>query len=295
MADNEQALCEALIRLLEAHLDLQRSDVTYPEVDHSGPPVEMRLRLGARRFAIEHTLIEPFPLAIRTGSWFQELTAEIEAALNGSMPPPGTYRLVFPIHPTEGKPRRTHAALRERITQWVREAGAELHAECPERLDRDHRPHGYRGVRTAEIDGIPLSLSLVVHWSERGHHDGALFLSRSVGDDVEDQRRIRIRTALDKKLPKLAACRADGDVTMLILEYSDIALTNQVPVAQALEAELVDREDCPDHICLADTTGDDMWYFFQPVADQVFSIDMEYIDIVPPTAETLPGDAPCST
>lgn len=282
MADNEKAICEALIRLLEAEFDVQRNDVTYPENDQSGPPVEMRLRLGAHRFAIEHTLIEPFPLAIQTGRWFEELTAEIETALNGSMPGPGTYRLVFPIHPTEGKPRRTHAGLREVITRWVREAGAQLHSECPERLDRAHQPNGYRGVRTTEIDGITLTLSLVVHWSENGHHDGALFLARFVGEDVENQRRIRIQTALDKKLPKLTECRADGDVTVLILEYADIALTNQVLVAQALEAELVGR-DCPDHIFIADTTNDDTWHFFQPVAEQLFSIDMEYIDVVPPT------------
>lgn len=295
MADNEQALCEALIRILEEDLETERSDVTYPEIDHSGPPVEIRLRLGARRFAIEHTLIEPFPGAIQTGKEFQELIADIETDLNGSMPPPGTYRLVFPVHPTQGKHRRTHAALRERIVQWVRDAGAELHAESPERLGRDWRPHGYRGVRTIELDGIPLSLSLVVHWSEKGHRDGALFLSRAVGGDVEDLRETRIRTALDKKLPKLAACRADGDITVLILEYADIALTNQVLVAQALEAALVGRDDCPDHIFLADTTGDEMWYFFQPVADQVFSIDMEYIDVVPPTADTLEGGPRCST
>lgn len=289
MADNEQALCEALVRLLEHDLELDRSDVTYPETDHSGPPVEMRLRLGEQRFAIEHTLIEPFPQAIQTGKWFQELTAEIEATLNGSMPPPGTYRLVFPIHPTEGKPRPTHASLRARIMEWVREAGEELHDECPVRRDRHHSPHGYRGVRTTEIDGITLSLSLVVHWSESGRHDGALFLSRIVGDDVEEQRRSRIRTALDKKLPKLAACRLDGDVTVLILEYSDIALTNQVLVAQALEEELVGLDDCPDHIFLADTTGDDMWYFFQPVADRLFSIDMDYIDVMPPTGAIPEG------
>lgn len=286
MADNEQALCEALVRLLEEDFDLQRSDVTYPEVDHSGPPVEIRLRLGERRFAIEHTLVEPFPQAIQSGKWFQELTAEIEADLNGAMPKPGTYRLVFPVHPTEGKPRSAHAALRERVITWVRATGEDLHAECPARLGRDRCPHGYRGVRTAEIDGIPLSLSLVVHWSENGRHDGALFLSRAVGDDVEDQRRVRMRTALDKKLPKLAACRLEGDVTVLILEYSDVALTNQVLVAQALEAELVGRDDCPDYIFLADTTGEDMWYFFQPVADRLFSVDMEYIDVIPPINHT---------
>lgn len=144
MADNEEALCEALIRLLEGDLEAERSDVTYPETDHSGPPVQMRLRLGAQRFAIEHTLIEPFPQAIQTGKWFHELTEEIEAGLNGVMPPPGTYRLVFPIHPTEGKPRRTHAALRERIMQWVREAGEAL---------RDERQHGVQQDRAAQQRG----------------------------------------------------------------------------------------------------------------------------------------------
>lgn len=288
MANNEKALCEALIRLLEAKCDIQRTDVTYPEDDHSGPPVEMRLRLGAQRFAIEHTLVEPFPLAIQAGRRFQELTAEVEAALNGSMQRPGAYQLVFPIHPTEGKPPHTHGPLRERIIEWVREAGAELHGECPERRDRDRRPHGHRGVRKTEIDGIPLLLSRNVHWSESGRHDGALFLSRSVGEDVEDQRRTRIRTTLDKKLPKLTACRAEGDVTVLILEYRDIALTNQVLVAQALEVELAGR-DCPDHIFIADTTGDDTWSFFQPVTDRRFSIDMEYIDVVPPAVPAQEG------
>lgn len=288
MANNEKPLCEALIRLLEAKFDVQRSDVTYPEDDHSGPPVDMRLRLGTQRFAIEHTLVEPIPLAIQTGRRFQELTAEIEAALNGSMPGPGTYQLVFPIRPTEGKPPHTHGALRERIIKWVREAGAELHGECPERLDRDHRPYGHRGVRKTEIDGIPLLLSRNVHWSESGRHDGALFLSRSVGEDVEDQRRMRIRTALDKKLPKLTACRAERNVTVLILEYRDIALTNQVLVAQALDAELAGR-GCPDHIFIADTTADDTWSFFQPVTDRLFSIDMEYIDVVPPAVPAQEG------
>ncbi|MDH0909650.1 hypothetical protein N5C66_13925 [Rhizobium pusense] len=292
MANNEKALCEALIRLLEEDLGHQRSEVTHPETDHSGPPVETRLRIANTRFAIEHTLIEPFPLAIQTGKWFQELTAEIEVALNGAMPSPGTYRLVFPVHPTQGKPRHTHVALRKLILQWVREAGEELHNECPERLDRHHKPQGFRGVRTTEIEGIPLSLTLLVHWSESGRHDGALFLSRAVGDDVEDQRRIRIRTALDKKLPKLADCRAEGDISVLILEYADVALTNQVLVAAALEAELAGRLDCPDHIFLADTTGDQSWHLFQPVADQVFSIDMEYIDISAPEAVTSKDDLP---
>jgi hypothetical protein len=86
---NEQQLCEGLIRLLEDELGATRSDLTYPERDHSGPPVEVRLRIGTERFAIEHTLIEPFPEAIRTGKEFGELTDEIVSELDGAMPVPG--------------------------------------------------------------------------------------------------------------------------------------------------------------------------------------------------------------
>lgn len=275
---NEEALCEALIELLEEEFEAKRRDVTYPERDGSGPPVEIRLKIGDRRIAIEHTLIEPFPKAIQTGMEFVELTAAIEKQLHGSMPRPGTYTLVFPVHPTDGRHRREHDQLRERIIAWIIQARTLLHAECPARKDRDHSPHGYRGTRTGQVDGIPLSLSLRVHWQESGHHDGALFLSRAVGENVEDLRLLRLRTALDKKLPKLSQCAADGDTTFLILEWYDIALSNQVVIAEALQAALIDRDDWPDYVFLADTSSD-QWHFFQPVIGGQFSIDMEYIEI----------------
>lgn len=279
--DNEEPLCEALIRMLERDFGTTRADVTFPEKDGSGPPVETRMRLGDRRIAIEHTLIEPFPLAIRTGKEFTELTAAIEVSLNGNMPKPGTFVVQFPVHPTLGKHRRTHEKLQQKILVWIVEAGAELHNECPDRKDRDRCPHGYRGSRSTEIDGIPLQLSLRTHWSESGRHDGALFLSRTVYNNVEDLRLERMRIALQKKLPKLQACAAEGDTTFLILEWSDISLSNQIVIAEALEAALSDRDDCPDHIFIADTTTD-QWHFFQPVIDGQFSIDMEYIDIEKP-------------
>lgn len=151
MADNEQALCEALIRLLEEDFEAERSDVTYPETDQSGPPVEMRLRLG-----------EPFPQAIESGKWFQELPEEIEAGLDGVMPQPGTHRLVFPIHPTEGKPRRTHA-----VCVSVSCDGSARPASAARRMPRAARPKpspAWPSRRTNNRDrGIPLSLSLVVH------------------------------------------------------------------------------------------------------------------------------------
>ena len=79
----------------------------------------------------------------------------------------------------------------------------------------------------------------------------------------------------------VASLTAEGDTTFLILEWSDISLSNQIVIAEALETALADRDDCPDHIVLADTTTD-QWHFFRPVIDGQFSIDMEYIDIERP-------------
>lgn len=275
---NEQHLCEAVIRLCEAELGASREDVTFPEHDHSGPPVEVRLKIGPTRLAIEHTLVEPFAAAIQTGLEFEELARPILDALDGTLPKPGTYRLHFPEHPTAGRPRKTHAALRGKIIDWVREKAADLHAESPTRESRERQPFGYQGKRAGEVDGLPMSLERVVSWAEDGRHDGRLFPYRVV-DDVEHRRQARIATALDKKLPKLGACHDAGDVTILILEYADVALSNQVLVAQAVDAALGGRAFWPDHIFLADTTIDGHWNLFHPLAHGVFDLTMQYIDV----------------
>lgn len=278
---NEAELCEAVIRLLEQEIASARHDVRFPELDRIGPPVECRFGLAGERYAIEHTLIEPFADHIRTGSEFNELVRPIEAELNGTMPTPGTYTLLFPVHSTAGRHRRTHAALRDKIIAWAREAGAALRAEAPSRDDRHRRPHGYSGERTTVIDGLPLRLDRRVHWSESGRHDGALFVSRVIGEDLEAQRLERVRTALDRKLGKLMDCRAEGDKIILVLEFSDIVLTNHILIGEALEIALSGRGDIPDLLLIADTTLPQRWNLFPAVIDGIFSIDMEWIEVDP--------------
>lgn len=147
MKKNEQLLCEAMVRLLEGKLGLKRYDVTIPEDDASGPPVEIRFRLGERRYAIEHTVIEPFSGAIAMEKDFANFVADIEEELRGKLPFPGYYEIIFPENPTDGRHRRTHPALRQHIIAWILRAGAELHAESPRHLDRDHAPFGHRSTK----------------------------------------------------------------------------------------------------------------------------------------------------
>ncbi|CVI23684.1 conserved hypothetical protein [Agrobacterium fabacearum CFBP 5771] len=279
MRKNEQALCETLIRRLENINNTVRSEVTYPEIDGSGPPVEVRFRLGSEKYAIEHTLLEPFAQSIQMGAEFQAFAGEIITELNGTMPTPGIYDLIFPLHPTQGRHRRTHPALREAIISWARASAEELHAECPERPQKDRRPYGYEGVRKNAFDGLELTLSRRLHWADGGRHEGALLPVRLVSDDIEPLRRARVQQAIDSKFGKLSDCRHLGDTTVLILEFADVALTNHVLIAEALQPLLAGRDDVPDHIFIADTTGDATWHLFHVLDGGNFSIEVDWIEI----------------
>lgn len=278
MPRNEQELCEHVLQIIEEELGVTRGEVSYPENDQSAPPVEMRVMLGEHVIAIEHTLIEPFEAAIQSGKHFAELTNAIIEELDGAMPGAGTYRLFFPENPTDARHRRTHTALREKIICWVRNAAAELAAAAPERGPRPF--HFDRSLET-EIDGLALRLQRYANWSEDGRHDGRLFHYRLLaGDgDVEPRRLSRIERALHDKFPKLKACAGLGDLTVLILEWNDIVLSNEVVIAEALEAALAKRNFCPDYIFIAGTSIDEEWHLHQPVIGGVFDIYMPRTDI----------------
>lgn len=238
-----------------------------------------RSPLGESRYAFEHTLIEPFPKAIETGKEFASFSNEIIKVLDGNLPGPGTYHLLFPLHPTKGRHRRTHSTLQQAIIQWVRNAAQELYREAPSRLGKEQMPYGYNGVRSTVIEGLPITLRRRFHWNASGRHDGALFVYQLIEDDIEELRRERIKTAFDKKLKKLADCAAEGDITILIFEYGDISLTNEALIAEAIESLLPNYQTWPDFIILADTCQTDSWYIFYSVVNGRFITDMQHIEV----------------
>src|SRR3546814_20028712 len=91
----------------------------------------------------------------------------------------------------------------------------------------------------------------------------------------------RVHIALDRKLGKLADCRAEGDETVLVLEFSDIVLTNHILIGEALEVALDGRDDIPDLLLIADTTLSPRWNLFPAVIERVFSLAMDWIEFHP--------------
>jgi hypothetical protein len=275
MASNETALCEQVIALFEKRLGAARADVTFPERDGGGPPVECRLRIGAAHFAFEHTLIEPFEKHIHSAVDFAAFAAPLRAVLDGTMPGPGTYKLFFDLHPVVGVPRAKHGKLRAKIETWVTSAAAELAAQAPARRTRDWAPHGDQGQTEADIDGVRVVLTRHVSWRQSGVHDGRIFMARLLpnGVNIETLRTERVERALEAKRPKLAACAALGDQSVLILEWNDFSLSNEVLIADALRPLLEERSDCPAHVFLADTTVEDDWDMHVLVEHGIFVFD----------------------
>ncbi len=126
--DNERRACDAVVRVLEERHGAVRANASSPEDDRVGPPVEYVFDLAGQTYALEHTVVEAFDGQIHKDVDFAAFIAPIERALDHHMPSPGSYRLTFAIHPSQGlKPKRI-AEAQTAIIVWVREAAAAMHA-----------------------------------------------------------------------------------------------------------------------------------------------------------------------
>ena len=81
---NEGKVCDAAVSSIEQRTGAARKDIRRPEKDHIGPPVELRLKIGAQEYAIEHTQIEAFEDQIGKGVSLERLVGPVKKALCGN-------------------------------------------------------------------------------------------------------------------------------------------------------------------------------------------------------------------
>lgn len=262
--NNEGRVCDAVVRVLEELAGEKRADVTYPERAGGPGAVELLLRLGPNRYALEHTRIEAFPRQMRYDAYFVEFIGPVMEDLGRDMPRPGVYDLLFPLNMRFAGGRKRLPMLRASLITWVREKARELHALNPRRLRREERPHGIRDMRAGRPDGFPFDVMLArsVHWAESGVHDGYIQAVRIAPEDIEPLRRERIQTALQSKQPKLTHRKAEGARAILVLENGDMILSNHALVGEHIAALLSGRPYWLDELFLMDTTTSS-WTLFQ--------------------------------
>ena len=232
MVDNEGKACDAIVRLLEYRTGETRADIRRPERDLVGPPVDLRLTLGTQEYAIEHTRIEPFEKEIQSGIDFEKISQSIKARLFGTLPESGHYSVLLPI---PGMVHKRGQVLKE-LCESIREKAQHLHERNERRPRKWHHPAKF----TDSIRWVPPGINYKIelrrspNCSTIGREAGSLEVRRSVGEDLEERRTTRIETAIQKKSPKLLACKTEGARTVLVMESNDIPLTNHQVVTEAL-------------------------------------------------------------
>ena len=157
--DNQGRVCDAVVRVLEAHTGQGRSDIVHPERAGGPGGVDLLFRLGPQQYAMEHTKIEPFENQIRHDAHFSEFITPAMEQLGHDMPQPGVYDLIFPLDTRFNARAEQLDALRTALIQWVRETADRLRAKHPRRLSQDECPHGNHASSTASSSIPPPFIS----------------------------------------------------------------------------------------------------------------------------------------
>ena len=193
-----------------------RANVRFPERDRHAAPIEVAFELSGTLFAMEHTGVEPFEGHTRLQATVSIGIRPIEAAVEGRLSPTEDFELHVPAGAFDGLGRRRLEEAHGLIANWVLETWSKLTIAPIGRYDTSVRPTSIPGisfeVKLHRLAGLVKPGSLqVVH----------------VVRDVEILRQARMRSALEKKLPKLSQWKEEFSArTVLVLEQNDIQLTN---------------------------------------------------------------------
>jgi hypothetical protein len=253
---NERQACAGALRVLEVRRNEQIGIVSEPDRnERQHEAVEIVAASARVRFVLEHTRIESFPEQILDGKQFTDLLSVLETSLPSHLPP-GTFEVL--IHPRAAGtvPRNQQTVVRDAIARWVLQTAPTLKLGPDDDSRDDDDPWS---VTEAPPD-VPFEVTLQRTPPE---DKTLLYIARFSPADGDDARRQRIRTALDRKCPKLFQAKmAEDALSVLILESDDIALANRHVISEAVVAEIQQRPDTPDVILLVETDRGLGWLFW---------------------------------
>lgn len=246
---NEGKACDAVVRVIEMARGAIRANVLLPERERHRAPVEYVCSIGERRYAFEHTGVEPFHKHIELERKAKLHFGPIIEGVVGRLPTDTHFKLHVPIKATLDLDRRELALVQKTLIEWI---VANAASQPTARLD------GYiHDIRYKRIEGVPFEFSL--HRVQVGGRLGRLAIVHLVERTIETERRERIRIAYDKKLPKLDWWRKAGAETVLILEDRDIQISNETLIAKTARSVEAELANVPDELYLVTTATDDHW------------------------------------
>lgn len=243
---NEKQCINKVIRFLEISLSERCINCTSPEKDPSCPidaRIDQAFTIGERRFALEHTLIEPFEGSVRVEKATRDL--ELNLANKGS----GVFRAPFdiylPVNWMDGFSRN------KGLPQFA-DAIIELVAK------------NSQDIKTLRKGSKPLRLGMLenkeIYVKNRFNADagGGAFVPRVVlwAPNEAGERFRRISRAMEKKIKKLDKW-AETHCTVLVLENIDISLTDPQSVLIEIEKYFGETAIPISYLFLIESSHDD--------------------------------------
>lgn len=247
---NEGKACDAVLRRIELLSGAMRTSLRWPEREHHAAPVELVCNIGGQQFAVEHTGIEPFEGFMRLQSDALTHFRPLEARVARGIPDEEFVQLDMPLKATEGLRGNKLKKVQDALAAYVLATVPTLPIAAAGRF-ANH-------VHRARPVGVPFEIAL--HRWPRDRHAKKFDIVQNVSSDLEAGRRERIERGCRKKYPKLAAWKASGARTILVLEDCDIQLSGEGVVAEALlQAERAIGGPLPDEVYLV-TTFTSKWF-----------------------------------
>ncbi len=268
----ERKVCDAVLRVLEKRTRESRTDIRFPEEDLCGPPVDLRVKLGATEYAIEHTRIEPFENQIKTALIFNEIKDHVNARL-AVLPGVAHYQLHIPndVRLPEKKELRTQAL--DNLVEWIQESTRILHERCSRRIVPIRSPHWSDDQVTGKPEGFACTFEFL-RWPYAElirRNPGSLWMGLFCPREYRDldvRRYDRLKLAFSRKFPKLQECKAAGARTVIVLENRDSFRTRFDQFGNALPELLAEQtSDAPDEIFLVETESDPWWVYLSKKGD----------------------------
>jgi len=231
----ESKCLDATIRLLEQHLMSVRSQFVSPELDINVPPsmrIDGLVHIGERKFALEHTLVEPFEGFTSSGVITRKAETELRKLLHRLNLSVGI-DVLLPASWGEIIPK---GAARHRLLEDISNRIRARQAEIESMSDDD------RTMVLGEVRGVPVRVARNPFVpAEDGDKSTCIVL---VANNNQKQRFSRIERSLCTKVPKLEKWERDCE-TVLILENTDIALTNVHSISDVLKDRWQTEESIP--------------------------------------------------
>lgn len=262
MDEREEKCIDFAIRAIEYRLNRKRGKVWCPEVTPDTPRnrrIDAVAEIGERKFAFEHTMIEPYEGFHKQGVVTRKAETHLRKRLEGLDLKVGI-DIALPNNWSDQYPKQKQKQrFIEALAILVREKLPEI-----ELLRGDDR-----FLCLGDIEGIPVEV-VRNGFEEMDGSDTRPFLMPFAGD-FRNGRITRIERSLDDKLPKLLRWEPSHQ-TILILENRDISLTGQHSVRPIIEKLWNAAGEIPiDYLYFVNATID-KWRLFPFVEERKWAI-----------------------